>query len=75
MSSVPQSSAPPGLSPATLKRFFNFITVELGIKMSDAKLPMIQSRLQRRLRVLGLNTLDEYEAHLFDSPHGTMAFA
>ncbi len=70
MSSALQSSAPPGLSPATLRRFLNFITVELGIKMSDAKLPMIQSRLQRRLRVLGLNTLDEYEAHLFDSPQG-----
>jgi chemotaxis protein methyltransferase CheR len=38
--------------------------------MSDAKLPMLQSRLQRRLRVLGLGSLDEYQNHLFDSPQG-----
>jgi chemotaxis protein methyltransferase CheR len=48
-------------------RFFKFITEELGIKMSDAKLPMLQSRLQRRLRVLGLATLEEYHERLFNS--------
>lgn len=38
--------------------------------MSPAKLPMLQSRLQRRLRVLGLNTLEEYHGYLFNSPSG-----
>ncbi|MFA6286484.1 MAG: CheR family methyltransferase [Opitutaceae bacterium] len=68
--SADDTLAPRGLSPDTLARFFRFITEELGIKMSDAKLPMLQSRLQRRLRVLGLGTLDEYHDRLFNSPDG-----
>jgi len=31
---------------------------------------MLQGRLQRRLRALGLGSLDEYERYLFDSPQG-----
>jgi len=70
MSASRESFAAPGLSPESLARFCKYITGELGIKMSDAKLPMLQSRLQRRLRVLGLNSLDEYQDHLFNSPGG-----
>lgn len=69
MSSVHEKFAAPGLSCETLARFLAFITEELGIKMTDAKLPMLQSRLQRRLRVLGLNSLDDYQERLFHSPH------
>ena len=69
MSSNYEAVAAPGLSAAALVRFFKFITKELGIKMSDAKLPMLQSRLQRRLRTLGLNSLDEYQERLFNSRH------
>lgn len=69
MSSSHDTLAAPGLSSATLARFLGFITEELGIKMSDAKLPMLQSRLQRRLRVLGIDTLDAYQERLFDSAH------
>jgi len=65
-----ETIAAPGLSSAALACFFKFITGELGIKMSPAKLPMLQSRLQRRLRVLGLNTLEEYHDLLFNSPQG-----
>lgn len=70
MSASRDSFAAPGLSPESLARFCKYITGELGIKMSEAKLPMLQSRLQRRLRVLGLNSLDEYQDHLFNSPEG-----
>jgi chemotaxis protein methyltransferase CheR len=69
MNSARETLEAPGLSSATLARFFKFITDELGIKMSDAKLPMLQSRLQRRLRTLGINSLDEYQERLFNSPH------
>ena len=42
------------LTPERFKRFAEFITRELGIKMSEQKIPMLQSRLHRRLRALGL---------------------
>ena len=58
------------LSPESFLRFCEFITGELGIKMSPAKLPMLQSRLQRRLRELQIPTLEAYRQFLFNSPEG-----
>lgn len=58
------------LSPQGFARFCHYITQELGIKMSDAKRPLLQSRLQRRLRALGLHTLEEYQEHIFRSASG-----
>jgi chemotaxis protein methyltransferase CheR len=58
------------LSAESLERFCSFITHELGIKMTPAKLPMLQSRLQRRLRDLGIPTLEAYQHFLFNSPDG-----
>ncbi len=58
------------LSPRSFRRFCDYITAELGIKMSAAKLPMLQSRLQRRLRELGVPTLEAYQEFLFNSPDG-----
>jgi len=58
------------LRPETFERFCRFITTRLGIKMSAAKLPMLQSRLQRRLRELRLPSLEDYQTHLFDSAAG-----
>lgn len=58
------------LSRESLARFCEFITAELGIKMTPAKLPMLQSRLQRRLRELQIPTLEAYQKFLFDSPEG-----
>ncbi|MGA2244949.1 MAG: CheR family methyltransferase [Verrucomicrobiota bacterium] len=69
-SPVPQTLETPGLSADSLARFCKYITGELGITMSPAKLPMLQSRLQRRLRALGLGTLDQYQSYLFDSAQG-----
>ncbi len=56
------------LSRGSFDRFCRFITDELGIKMSPAKLPMLQSRLQSRLRELQIPTLEAYQNFLFDSP-------
>ena len=56
------------ISPESFKKFAQFITSKLGIKMPDTKVTMLQSRLQRRLRELRIPTLDEYQTFLFNSP-------
>ncbi|MFO1498348.1 MAG: CheR family methyltransferase [Verrucomicrobiota bacterium] len=56
------------LSRDSFARFARLITQELGIKMSEAKAPMLQSRLMRRLRHLQLPSLDAYQEYLFNSP-------
>lgn len=57
------------MSAESFARFARFITQELGIKMSQEKATMLKGRLMRRLRVLHLHSLEEYQSHLFDSPH------
>lgn len=42
-------------------RLSTIITRELGIRMPPGKMTMLQSRLQRRMRELNMNSLDEYE--------------
>lgn len=69
------SPRPLSLSQASYKRFAEYITRELGIKMPEAKAPMLQSRLQRRMRALGVDTLDEYQRRLFDSAEGDAEIA
>lgn len=58
------------LSAESFGKVCRFITGQLGIKMSEAKLPMLQSRLQRRLRTLNLDSLEAYQEFLFNSAHG-----
>lgn len=55
------------LSRDSFNRFATFIRKELGIKMSEAKVPMLQSRLMRRLRQLNLDSLEQYQDYLFTS--------
>ena len=57
------------ISPRSFARLAQFVTAKLGIKMPESKVPMIQSRLIRRLRELGLGSIEEYCEHLF-SPGG-----
>lgn len=57
------------ISPRTYGRLAKFVTAELGIKMPESKVPMIQSRLMRRVRDLDLESLDAYCEYLF-SPSG-----
>lgn len=57
------------LSRETFVRFSKLISSELGIKMPEAKIPMLQSRLMRRLRLLQLDSLEEYQKYLCNSPH------
>jgi chemotaxis protein methyltransferase CheR len=64
-------SVNPGLriSQSNYGRLAEFVTSELGIKMPESKVTMIQSRLAHRVRDLGLESLDDYCEHLF-SPAG-----
>lgn len=55
------------LSPASFARFARFITSELGIKMPDSKLTMVQSRLLRRVRDLGMQSVEQYAEYFFAS--------
>lgn len=55
------------LSPETFARFARFITGEIGIKMPESKLTMVQSRLLRRVRDLRLNSVEQYSEYFFTS--------
>jgi chemotaxis protein methyltransferase CheR len=55
------------LSPESFARLAQYITGELGIKMPDSKLTMVQSRLLRRVRELGLHSVEEYGEFFFAS--------
>lgn len=68
---MPASPSPSEIAPISersFKQFSRFITSELGIKMPDTKMNMLQSRLRKRIRALGLNSIEQYRDHLFESP-------
>lgn len=53
------------LSARDFKRIADLIGEEVGIKLPPGKRLMIEGRLRRRVRALGLANLDAYSAHLF----------
>ncbi|MDA8137746.1 MAG: protein-glutamate O-methyltransferase [Desulfobacteraceae bacterium] len=61
------SASGPMLSPKLFDRFSRFVTDTLGIKMPPAKRTMLQSRLQKRLRQLGLRTFEAYYDYVFSN--------
>src|SRR4051812_19854900 len=54
------------LDAARFKRLSALVTRELGIRMPDGKMSMLQSRLQRRIRELRMPSLEAYEEYLFE---------
>lgn len=52
------------------RQLSEFITAQCGIKMPAAKKIMLESRLQKRLRALKINSFGEYCRLLFDSSAG-----
>jgi chemotaxis protein methyltransferase CheR len=54
-----------GLGDRTFKRLSAYIESELGIRMPDTKRVMLESRLQKRLRVLGMPHYDAYLDYVF----------
>src|SRR5512137_3033222 len=55
------------LAPADFDRLSRFIYQECGIKMPEAKKTMLEARLQKRVRALGLTTFRQYCDFLFSS--------
>lgn len=55
------------LSLKNFGRFAQYITNELGIKMPESKMTMVQSRLMRRARELQLGSIDEYGEYFFSA--------
>ena len=51
------------------KRFSEFIYSECGIKLPPTKRTLLEARLQKRLRVLGMDSFNDYSEYLF-SPKG-----
>jgi chemotaxis protein methyltransferase CheR len=51
------------------QKFSAFIYDELGIKLNDSKRTMLEARLQKRLRTLGLHSFEDYYQYVF-SPEG-----
>ncbi|WP_298436500.1 protein-glutamate O-methyltransferase CheR [Geobacter sp.] len=58
-------SASASLSDREFARFSEFIYGECGIKMPPAKKTMLEARLQKRLRKLGIPTFREYADYIF----------
>ncbi len=57
----------PKMTDADFRRFSEFITAELGIKLPPSKKTMLEARLQKRLRALGLASHRDYCEFLFSS--------
>lgn len=55
------------LTEETFEKMSRLIGEQIGIKMPSAKKVMLESRLQKRLRALGLDSFEEYYQHLRDS--------
>lgn len=58
---------PATLSGSDFRRLADFIESELGIRMPDTKRIMLESRLQKRLRRLGLDSFGRYLDFVFSS--------
>lgn len=57
-----------GLTEADFNRFSRLIYDTCGIKMPPHKKSMLEARLRRRLRVLGIKTFEEYCEYVFSAP-------
>jgi chemotaxis protein methyltransferase CheR len=66
MTAVDTSLRPDFLSDADYKRLADYIHATAGIKLPPAKKGMLEGRLRRCVRRLGLQSLDEYCRYLFE---------
>jgi chemotaxis protein methyltransferase CheR len=55
------------MSRESFQRFSSFIHSHFGIKMPEAKKTMLESRLLKRLKKLGMESFDEYGDYVFSS--------
>ncbi len=54
-----------GMADDEFAMYAKFIEGELGIKMPIAKKVMLEARLQKRLKILGMRTFSDYYDHVF----------
>lgn len=67
-SESPQPSTIPAvLGDKVFARFSTFIYEEVGIKLSQPKKTMLEARLHKRLKALGIGTFEEYAEYVFSS--------
>lgn len=59
-------AASDALSLPDFRRLADFIQGYSGIRMPPVKKTMVEGRLRRRVRALGLSSLDDYCRHIFD---------
>lgn len=59
-----------GLSAKDHKRISDFIDAVTGIQLPESKRSLIEGRLRKRQRLLGLDSLHAYIDHVLDSPDG-----
>jgi chemotaxis protein methyltransferase CheR len=64
---VEKKSNPYEMSYRLFCKFRTYVESELGIKMPDAKKTMLQARLQKRLRKVGVDSFEEYYDYVFSS--------
>ena len=58
------------MSPGDFDRLSEFISDHCGIKMPPAKKTLLESRLQKRLRTLGIGSFHDYCDFIFKGPQG-----
>lgn len=59
------------LNDRDFKKLADYIEGTYGIRMPATKRIMLESRLQKRLRVLGMDSFSDYLQHVFEDPGGT----
>lgn len=64
-----QAARPKPMSQRSFKCISEFIYNEVGIKLPPVKITMLEARLQKRLRMFGFSSYDDYCEFVF-SPHG-----
>lgn len=70
VSRVHNEEAAQSLTTAEFRRLSEFIHVQCGIKMPPAKKIMLEARLQKRLKTLGITRLRDYCDYVLDTPEG-----
>ncbi len=63
------------ISMRLFEQLSRFINAELGIKITPVKKVMLEGRLQKRLRKLGMNSFEEYCRYLFSNAGKTEELA
>lgn len=63
--STQASGIPAVLNDKVFSRFSSFIYDEVGIKLPPAKKTMLEARLNKRLKVLGFRSFEEYADYVF----------